>query len=102
MGGFKRFFAGSSYFFRGLRTLLGGGGLRRWAVLPIVINFFVFVGIGAFTIWTAWHYASRIAEGGWGTLWGTLAVSTIGSQPKCGRYLIIFITRMLAIPPVGG
>ncbi len=74
MRGFKRFFTGSTYFFRGLGTLLGGGGLRRWAVLPVVVNFFVFVGIGALTLWTAWRYASQIAEGGWGTLWGTLAV----------------------------
>jgi CysZ protein len=76
LGSAARFFAGAAYLFRGIGTLVAGGGLRRWAVLPLLVNALLFTLVGAVSVWAAAHYASSLVEEGnaWlGALAGVLA-----------------------------
>ncbi len=71
-GALTRFFRGSTYLFRGMGTLLVGSGMRRWAILPLLVNFFVFAVVLVSSVWAAAHYASRLSETSWGLVWGSL------------------------------
>jgi CysZ protein len=68
-----RFFIGAFYLFRGMGTLITGSGLRRWAVLPILVNLFVFCLVAVVSVWAAAHYARQLSETNWGLVWGSLA-----------------------------
>jgi CysZ protein len=100
MSGPARLLRGASYLFRGLGTLLSGRGLMRWALLPIVLNLFLFVLATALAVWAAAHYTGSAAGDSW---WSTplsvlAALGVLALLLVVGFFTFGVLAALLAAP----